>query len=91
MGATLALILAMPAMAWPELLIDGETVPFTVHEFTTREGLPQNSVLYLAQTPEGRLWIATTGGLAHFNGQAFGIDDVSTIDELSRVWRWRWT
>lgn len=82
MGATLALILAMPAMAWPELLIDGETVPFTVHEFTTREGLPQNSVLSLAQTPEGRLWIATTGGLAHFNGQAFGIDDVSTIDEL---------
>lgn len=82
MRATLALALAVPALAWPDLLVQGNPVPFTVHEFTTREGLPQNSVNSLAQTPEGRLWIATTGGLAQFNGQTFGIDDVSTIDQL---------
>ncbi len=35
------------------------------------EGLPDNRVVGLAQTPEGYLWVATRGGLVRFNGAGF--------------------
>jgi signal transduction histidine kinase/ligand-binding sensor domain-containing protein len=37
------------------------------------EGLPQNSVHAIAQTPDGFLWVATEGGLARFDGVGFKI------------------
>ncbi len=33
--------------------------------------MPQNSVLSIAQTPDGYLWLGTEGGLARFNGVEF--------------------
>jgi hypothetical protein len=36
-----------------------------------RSGLPQNSVVSLAQTPDDYLWLATFGGLVRFNGNGF--------------------
>lgn len=39
------------------------------------QGLPQNSVLSLAQTPDGYLWIGTEEGLVHFDGVRFSILD----------------
>lgn len=35
------------------------------------EGLPDNMVTGIAQTPDGFLWVATPGGLAHFDGVRF--------------------
>lgn len=32
------------------------------------EGLPQNSVFSVAQTPDGHLWVGTWEGLARFDG-----------------------
>src|SRR6266404_9805345 len=32
------------------------------------EGLPDNSVVGVAQTPDGYLWVATAGGLMRFDG-----------------------
>ena len=37
----------------------------------TSEGLPNNKVQAIAQTPEGYLWLATAEGLARFNGMEF--------------------
>jgi len=37
----------------------------------TEEGLPENSVTGVVQTPEGYLWVATHGGLARFDGARF--------------------
>ncbi len=37
----------------------------------TQDGLPENRVRALAQTPDGYLWIGTTGGLARFDGVRF--------------------
>jgi len=37
----------------------------------TDEGLPNNTVAALAQTPDGYLWIATPVGLARFDGARF--------------------
>ena len=51
-------------------------------EFTTREGLPQNWVTSMAQTPEGFLWIGTHGGLARFDGVHFKVFDIGTTPAL---------
>lgn len=35
------------------------------------DGLPQNGITGIAQTPDGYLWLATQGGLARFDGVRF--------------------
>ncbi|MGA8026029.1 MAG: two-component regulator propeller domain-containing protein [Bryobacteraceae bacterium] len=42
------------------------------------QGLPQNSVLSIAQTPDGYLWLGTEEGLARFDGVRFTIFDKHT-------------
>src|SRR4029077_8209945 len=36
-----------------------------------KDGLPQNSVYAIAQTPDGYLWVGTEEGLARFDGVQF--------------------
>ena len=43
--------------------------------WTTANGLPQNSVNGIAQTPDGYLWLATFDGLARFDGVRFTVFD----------------
>jgi len=43
--------------------------------WTTREGLPHNTINAIAQTREGYLWIATWEGPARFNGREFTLFD----------------
>src|SRR5581483_538070 len=43
-----------------------------VHDvWSTDNGLPQNSVLAIAQTPDGYLWLGTEEGLSRFDGVRF--------------------
>lgn len=44
---------------------------FLVKSWRTVDGLPQNTVRAIAQTPEGYLWLGTRGGLARFDGVRF--------------------
>src|SRR5438270_610384 len=44
---------------------------YLVQTWQTEQGLPDNYVNAIAQTPDGYLWIATFNGLARFNGVAF--------------------
>lgn len=45
-----------------------------IHESCQYEdGLPQNSVSAMAQTPDGYLWLGTQEGLAPFDGVAFTV------------------
>ncbi len=37
----------------------------------TQDGLPENRIRAIAQTPDGYLWIGTSGGLARFDGVRF--------------------
>ncbi len=39
--------------------------------WTTEQGLPQNFVTSLAQTPDGFLWVGTMSGLMRFDGLHF--------------------
>lgn len=63
------------------------------------DGLPQNTVMALAQTPDGYLWIATQDGLVRFDGLRFTIfnttntpalraNDIQalTTDRTGRLW-----
>jgi diguanylate cyclase (GGDEF)-like protein len=50
--------------------------------WTTRDGLPHNSINAIAQTPEGYLWFATWEGLVRYNGQDFTLFDRRHIPAL---------
>jgi PAS domain S-box-containing protein len=46
------------------------------------QGLPQNSVRSIAQTPDGYLWLATEQGIARFDGQRFTVFDQKNTPSL---------
>lgn len=52
---------------------------YQVDTWTTRHGLPHNSLRDIAQTPDGRMWFATWEGLVRYNGLEF-----TTIDRRSK-------
>jgi ligand-binding sensor domain-containing protein/signal transduction histidine kinase len=49
----------------------------------TEDGLPQNRVQSIAQTPEGYLWVGTSEGLARFDGVRFLIFDRSNTAAIT--------
>lgn len=51
---------------------------YAVDAWTSRNGLPHNSLRDLAQTADGRLWFATWEGLVRYNGLDFAVIDRST-------------
>lgn len=48
-----------------------------------QEGLPQQAVLSIAQTPDGYLWFGTYEGLARFNGAQFTVYNRRNTPELT--------
>lgn len=52
------------------------------HSWQTDEGLPQNSVSAIVQTPDGYLWLGTESGLARFDGSQFSVFDKSNTPLL---------
>jgi signal transduction histidine kinase/CheY-like chemotaxis protein/ligand-binding sensor domain-containing protein/AraC-like DNA-binding protein len=63
---SLFLLVATAARAEPD-------AAFTVRAWTLEDGLPTSTVQDMAQTPDGYLWISTTGGLARFDGRRFEV------------------
>lgn len=55
---------------------------FLQTQWTPENGLPQNSVTALAQTPDGYLWLGTFGGLARFDGLKFTIFNSGKVPGL---------
>lgn len=50
-----------------------------IHDsWSTNDGLPQDSINSIVQTPDGYLWIATQEGIARFNGNEFVLFDSRT-------------
>ncbi len=57
-----------------------------VHQsWQTGQGLPQNSVLALARTPDGYLWLGTEEGLVRFDGTRFTLYDRNTTGLKSNM------
>lgn len=69
-------------------IISQGTDQFRFKTWNTENGLPQNSVQAIAQTPDGYLWIATRDGLARFDGIRFKVFQKSNTPELptNRLW-----
>jgi signal transduction histidine kinase/ligand-binding sensor domain-containing protein len=54
-----------------------------IHQsWLAENGLPQSSVLAIAQTPDGYLWLGTEEGLASFDGVRFKVYDKRNTPEL---------
>ena len=49
----------------------------------SRDGLPQDAVLAVAQTPDGYQWIGTAAGLARFDGVRFEVFDRANVPEMA--------
>ena len=59
---------------------------YLIHSWRSEDGLPQNSVNCLAQTPDGYLWVGTrSGGLARFDGMRFVTFNPQSTPELKDV------
>lgn len=67
--STLIALLCGAAAASAETLRDLRHEVLTT--WSTDQGLPQNFVTAIQQTPDGFLWVGTTGGLARFDGVKF--------------------
>ena len=84
--------------AWASLDPDKPITQYIHQGWNTTQGLPQNSVLALAQTPDGHLWLGTEEGLVRFDGVRFTIFDKHTaalqnnvirallVDREKRLW-----
>jgi signal transduction histidine kinase/ligand-binding sensor domain-containing protein/DNA-binding response OmpR family regulator len=65
--ASLALLPVLPPSS------RAASLPYAVRAWTIEEGLPTSTVQDIAQTPDGYLWLTTTGGLARFDGVRFRV------------------
>lgn len=50
---------------------NGEEWNYTIRSWQSQDGLPEETVQAFAQTPDGSLWVGTTGGLLRFDGARF--------------------
>ncbi|MCE7033191.1 diguanylate cyclase [Lysobacter sp. GX 14042] len=72
----LVLLLAQVAPAIAATAATAAPLPlrdYLVDRWTSREGLPHNSLRDLAQTPDGYLWFATWEGLVRYDGLEFTV------------------
>ncbi len=53
------------------LALDPRASSYLRTDFTVEQGLPDDEVNAIAQTPNGFLWVGTDGGLARFDGEHF--------------------
>jgi diguanylate cyclase (GGDEF)-like protein len=78
-GAAASLGAPPPASA----LDPGKAVTQYLHDvWQTEQGLPQNTVNAIAETPDGYLWLGTREGLARFDGVRFTLFDTRSVPEL---------
>ena len=60
---------------------------FSVDAWQTEQGLPQNSVLTIAQSPDGYLWLGTYEGLVQFDGIKMKVlDRVNAPFRSNHIW-----
>jgi diguanylate cyclase (GGDEF)-like protein len=64
----LALVVPLSASAATAALTD-----YFRESWSTRQGLPHNTINSISQTPDGYLWFATWEGVARYNGREFKV------------------
>lgn len=82
----LLIVIALLAPAGSSALAAGAVGDLAQRHWTTRDGLPHNSLNDVVQTPDGYLWMATWEGLVRYNGREFllhGRDRLPALQDLS--------
>jgi signal transduction histidine kinase/ligand-binding sensor domain-containing protein len=83
MAFAMALVLLqLASLAAAEL--PGVGSEYLIEVWQSDDGLPQNSVISMAQTTDGYLWMSTFGGIARFDGRRFDVYDDDAIPQVSR-------
>ena len=54
-------------------LVSSASAQYRFDVWTADDGLPQNIIRGICQTPDGYLWLATLDGLARFDGVRFTV------------------
>jgi signal transduction histidine kinase/ligand-binding sensor domain-containing protein len=65
------------------VLISTLHAQYRVDTWTTDNGLPQNSITGLTQTPDQYLWLTTNDGLVRFDGNRFKIFNRSNTPQIT--------
>ena len=63
--------------------VSSASAQYRFDNWTTENGLPQNSVLAITQTRDGYLWLATYNGLVRFDGVRFTVFDKNNTKAFS--------
>ena len=78
LAAGLCLLLIFPCLSSAQALEKERSLDpslaltqYILDTWTTDDGLPQNTIHAIAQTPDGYLWVSTQEGLARFDGHTF--------------------
>jgi signal transduction histidine kinase/ligand-binding sensor domain-containing protein/DNA-binding response OmpR family regulator len=84
--AAIRLLICWAALLWTPLsmALSPDKLPsqYVFTAWQTADGLPQNSVMAIAQTPDGYLWAGTQEGLARFDGVRFVVYDRRHVPEI---------
>lgn len=75
--ATATLLHVLLLAAWPAQAPSeeraGPVSAYSRRVWQSQDGLPEDFAQALAQTPDGRLWVGTSGGLVRFDGVRFTV------------------
>ena len=76
------LMLCWVVLVFLSLRVRADDSDFKVDAWTTEDGLPQSSVLAMAQGRDGYLWLGTLNGLVRFDGHSFTHFNVNNTTNL---------
>lgn len=68
-----------------DLAARAEQGPYVIQHYTDQDGLPQNSVKFIAPDEYGFLWTATEDGVARFDGRQFATFNSKLSLQNSRI------
>ncbi len=82
-GLTISLLFAAPTRL--RALDPARAITqYTHNVWQTKDGLPQNTITAVAQTPDGYLWLGSREGLIRFDGTRFTVFDSRTTPEITQ-------
>lgn len=65
--------------------LESDAPDWVYRTWQTEDGLPDNAVSGVVQSPDGYLWVATKGGLQRFNGREFKTVPMTRFPDLRSV------
>jgi len=83
--ALIIIVILLWASSLTILALDANRLPefYISKKWSTRDGLPLNSIIAITQTPDGYLWLGTRGGVCRFDGLDIEIYTHENVSQLA--------